>query len=236
MNLNALHKRLLQDVLEIGNAFPFVITGGYAVQAHGLVDRMSRDIDVATNSTIPMASLADRLVAGLTERGWQVRAIGVDPISARFMVIDPGTGEDCEVDILKEGFNRPPETTPYGPVLSLDDVIGTKVRALADRGYPRDLIDIHAASRIRSQGELERLGRRCAWDEFSLEGLATRLSSAEWRADEEFSAYGLAEDEIADLRRWAQTWADDINRRLYAETSADDEDADGPYRRQPDST
>jgi hypothetical protein len=224
MNLNALHRRLLRDVLEIGNAFPFVITGGYAVQAHGLVDRLSRDIDVATNSSVPMASLADHLIAGLTERGWQVRAIGVDPISARFMVTDPGTGEDCEVDILKEGFNHPPEATPYGPVLALDDVIGTKVRALADRGYPRDLVDIHAASRIRSQGELESLGRRCAWDEFSLEGLAIRLSSAQWRADEEFSAYGLSDDEIADLRNWAQAWADDINRRLYAETYVDDGD------------
>lgn len=81
MNLNALHRRLLQDVLETGNAFPFVITGGYAVQAHGLVDRLSRDIDVATNSSVPMASLADHL------------------------------GEDCEVDILKEGFNRPPAAT-----------------------------------------------------------------------------------------------------------------------------
>jgi hypothetical protein len=50
MNLNALHRRLLRDVLEIGNTFPLVITGGYAVQAHGLVDRLSRDIDVATNS------------------------------------------------------------------------------------------------------------------------------------------------------------------------------------------
>jgi hypothetical protein len=224
MNLNALHRRLLQDVLEVGNAFPFVITGGYAVQAHGLVDRLSRDIDVATNSTIPMASLADHLVAELTARGWVVRVIGVDPVSARFMVTDSGTGEDCEVDILKEGFNGPPEATPYGPVLALDDVIGTKVRALADRGYPRDLIDIHAASRIRSQGELEILGRRCAWDEFSLEGLAMRLSSVEWRADEEFSAYGLSGDEIADLRRWAQAWSDDINRRLFTETYTDDED------------
>jgi len=35
MNLNDLHRRLLQDVLEIGNALPFVITGGYAVQARG---------------------------------------------------------------------------------------------------------------------------------------------------------------------------------------------------------
>ena len=227
MNLNALHRRLLQDVLEIGNAFPFVITGGYAVQAHGLVDRLSRDIDVATDSSVPMDSLAGLLVAGLTERGWRVRVIGVDPVSARFMVTDPGTGEDCEVDILKEGFNRPPETTPYGPVLALDDVIGTKVRALADRGYPRDLVDIPAASRIRSQGELESLGRRCAWDEFSLEGLSTRLSSVQWRADEEFSAYGLSGDEIADLRSWAQAWADDINRRLYTETCVDGEDEDG---------
>ena len=64
MNLNALHRRLLQDVLEIGNAFPFVITGGYAVQAHGLVDRWSRDIDVATNSPVPMAALAEHWLPG----------------------------------------------------------------------------------------------------------------------------------------------------------------------------
>jgi hypothetical protein len=185
---------------------------------------VSRDIDVATNSPIPMDSLAGHLVTGLAEQGWRVRVIGVDPISARFMVTDPGTGEDCEVDILKEGFNHPPETTPYGPVLALDDVIGTKVRALADRGYARDLVDIHAASRIRSQGELESLGRRTAWGEFSLEGLATRLSSVQWRADDEFSAYGLSSDEIADLRSWAQAWADDINRRLYVETYVDEED------------
>jgi hypothetical protein len=70
-------------------------------------------------------------------------------------------------------------------------VIGTKVRALADGGYPRDLIDIHAASKIRSQGELESLGRKCAWDEFSL-------------------------------------WADDIDRRLYAETYVNDEDEEIP--------
>jgi hypothetical protein len=46
MNVNALHRRLMQDVLEIGNSLPLVITGGYAVQAHQLVDRLSRDIDL----------------------------------------------------------------------------------------------------------------------------------------------------------------------------------------------
>ena len=53
MNLNALHRRLMQDVLEVGNSLPLVITGGYAIQAHQLVDRLSRDIDVATDSGSP---------------------------------------------------------------------------------------------------------------------------------------------------------------------------------------
>ena len=223
MNLNDLHRRLLQDVLAIGNEFPFVITGGYAIQAHGLVDRFSRDIDVATDSSLSMDSLATRLAQGLTERGWQVRIIGVEPVSARFMVTDPELSEDCEVDILKEAFNRPPQDTPWGPVLALDDVIGTKVRALADRGYARDVVDIHAASRIHSNAELESLGRRHAWDEFSIENLVMRLNAVEWRADDEFSAYGLSEETIADLRRWAQAWADELNQRLQSEAFEEDE-------------
>jgi hypothetical protein len=34
MNLSVLHRRPMQDVLEIGNSLPLVITGGYVVQAH----------------------------------------------------------------------------------------------------------------------------------------------------------------------------------------------------------
>jgi Nucleotidyl transferase AbiEii toxin, Type IV TA system len=225
MNLNDLHRRLLQDVLEIGNAFPLVITGGYAVQAHRIVDRFSRDIDVATDSVVTMDAIVATVVDGLTGRGWRVEVIGVDPHGARMMTTDPGSGDQCELDILRESFSRPPETTPYGPVLALDDVIGTKVRALAGRGLPRDLIDIHAASRLRPPPELEALGRRHAWDdEFSLEDLKFRLDGTDWYDDQAFAEYGLTPQEISDLRCWAQSWSDDISRRLYAETYIDDED------------
>jgi hypothetical protein len=128
MNLSALHRRLMRDVLEIGNSLPLVITGGYAVQAHQLVDRLSRDIDVATDSDIPMQDIAAAVVSGLTARGWDVYVIGVDPRSARMTVTDPASGEQCELDVLKEVFNQAPAVTPYGPVLALYDVIGTKVR------------------------------------------------------------------------------------------------------------
>ncbi|MGW9372213.1 nucleotidyl transferase AbiEii/AbiGii toxin family protein [Streptomyces xanthophaeus] len=217
MNLTDLHRRLLSAVIDIGTPYPLVITGGYAVQAHGLVDRLSQDLDVATENPAPMPEIVASLELGLNARGWRVRVIDVDTLSARLMVTDPDTDEDCEVDVLKEHFWTPPAQTEYGPVLAFDSVIGTKVRALADRGAVRDLIDVHAASTHRDTGELERLGERHGRGEFRLEDLRDRLVGADWADDEEFTAYGLTEAETTELRTWAQRWASDLDQRLYAD-------------------
>lgn len=219
MNLSALHRKLMRDVLEVGNSLPLVITGGYAVQVHHLVNRTSHDIDVATNSATPMPDIVAFVAQELARRGWDVQVIGVAHFSARTMITDPVTGDQCELDILRETFGQQPVSTQYGPVLALDDVIGTKVRALAARGLPRDLIDIHAASQLRTNRELEALGRRHAWEEeFNLEDLQARLSGAEWYDDQAFAEYGLNTEEITELRLWAQAWAADINQRLFSET------------------
>ncbi|WP_307814973.1 nucleotidyl transferase AbiEii/AbiGii toxin family protein [Streptomyces clavuligerus] len=154
MNLTERHRRLLADVLAIGAPYPLVITGGYAVQAHGLVDRLSQDLDVATENPAPIDEIIRTVGDGLAERGWDVRHIESSPLSGRLITTDRATGETCEVDVLKEAFWAPPTVTEYGPVLALDDVIGTTVRALADRGAVRDLIDVHAAMRHRSTADL----------------------------------------------------------------------------------
>lgn len=155
----------------------------------------------------PRLRLVASLTAGLSARGWRTTHVQTDPLSGRFIVTDPDTGEECEVDVLKEAFWAPPAQTPYGPVLSLDDVIGTKVRALADRGTVRDLIDVQAASRHRSTADLESLGRRRAHDEFSLEDLRDRLVGADWYEDEDYTAYGLTFRQIEELKAWALEWA-----------------------------
>lgn len=142
-----LHRRFLADVITLGSSYPLVLTGGYAVRAHRLVNRPSQDLDVATQNPAPMDDIAATLRSGLEARGWKVHALETAPLSARLTVTDPGTKQDCEVDILKEIFSRPVSQSRYGPVLSEEDVIGTKVRALGDRGAPRDLIDVFAASR-----------------------------------------------------------------------------------------
>ncbi|MFF4053753.1 nucleotidyl transferase AbiEii/AbiGii toxin family protein [Streptomyces chartreusis] len=222
MKLSALHRRLLADVLDIGTPFPLAITGGYAVQVHGLVDRLSQDVDVATENPAPIGDIVRSVSDGLMERGWQVEQIEIGALSGRLLVTDPGTGEQCEVDVLKEVLWHPPTSSEYGPVLSLDDVIGTKVRALADRGAVRDLIDVHAASRLRSRADLENLGRRHARYSFSLEDLRDRLVGAEWWDDQDYAGYALQPDEIDALRAWALEWATDISARLQAEEEPED--------------
>ncbi|WP_086797214.1 nucleotidyl transferase AbiEii/AbiGii toxin family protein [Streptomyces caniscabiei] len=215
MKLTPLHERLLSDILDLGSPYPLVLTGGYAVQAHGLVERFSRDLDVATENPAPMDEIVASLTAGLVARGWRTTHVQTDPLSGRFLVTAPDTGEECEVDILKEAFWAPPAQTPYGPVLSLDDVIGTKVRALADRGTVRDLIDVQAASRHRSTADLESLGRRRAHDEFSLADLYDRLIGADWYEDEDYAAYGLTSQQIEELKMWALEWSEDLGARIH---------------------
>ncbi|MFF1300793.1 MULTISPECIES: nucleotidyl transferase AbiEii/AbiGii toxin family protein [unclassified Streptomyces] len=221
MRITDLHRRLLADVLAIGTPYPLVITGGYAAQAHGLVSRLSQDIAVATESPAPMSAIADDLVRGLAELGWQVSIISVDYLAARLMATSTDTGEQCEVDVLKENLWARPALTPYGPVLALEDVIGTKVRALADRAAPRDFIDVRAAARDHAIADLEMLGERHGRGEFRLDDLRDRLGSAQWIDDAEFEAYGLSQDQIAELRQWAQEWVSDLEQRLN--TGMDDD-------------
>ncbi|MFJ3823485.1 nucleotidyl transferase AbiEii/AbiGii toxin family protein [Streptomyces nodosus] len=217
-----LHTRLLADVIALGSPYPLVLTGGYAVRAHRLVNRPSQDLDVATENPAPMTDIAAVVRAGLEARGWNVQALETAPLSARFTVSDPATGQECEVDILKEVFWRPVTQSRYGPVLAEEDVIGTKVRALADRGAPRDLIDVFAASRRWNTTDLEEFGRRHARGRFELEDLQANLAGAEWTDDEAFAAYGLDDAAVSALRAWALEWSDDLAARLLDESDEPD--------------
>ncbi|MER5603672.1 nucleotidyl transferase AbiEii/AbiGii toxin family protein [Streptomyces sp. NPDC002265] len=216
MRLPDLHARLLADVLASGSPYPLVITGGYAVQAHELLARPSQDLDVATENPAPMDEIVRTLTDGLTERGWHLEVIEVAPLSARLNVTDThsATQETCEVDVLKEVFTRPAASSAYGPVLAEEDVIGTKVRALAERGVARDALDVFAASRRWSTADLEEFGRRHARERFDLESLQTRLTAVAWLDDAELEAYGATPELIDELMAWAQEWADDLGRRL----------------------
>ncbi|MFF4828039.1 hypothetical protein ACFY20_34640 [Streptomyces sp. NPDC001312] len=227
MNVGEVRRRLLGDLLAVGAPYGLALAGGDAVRAHGLVDRPGRDVDVATESPVETGGIVAAVRAGLEERGWRVRTSGTEPLAARLVVgipeVGTGAGEEYAVQVLKEVLWRPLEAGEFGPVLSVEDVVGTRVRALADQGLAPDLVDVHAAADRWSHPELEELGRRHAGDALDLTDLQTRLVGAEWIDDREFAACGLDDRAIAELRSWAQEWADDIGERL-AESSAPPDD------------
>ncbi|GAA0654077.1 hypothetical protein GCM10009535_35830 [Streptomyces thermocarboxydovorans] len=211
---NAVHERLRADLLAVGAPYGLVLAGGDAVRAHGLAERVSRGVDLATEDAAPMGEIADAVRAGLEARGWVVGEVQADPLAARLVVREAADGDECPVDLRKEMLWRPPVMTEAGPALSLEDLVGTKVRALADRGLPRDLVGVHAVADRWSHLELEELGRRHAPDTFDLAELQSRLTGTDWLDDSEFRRQGLDFPAVDELRRWAQQWADDIAERL----------------------
>ncbi|MFF7255452.1 hypothetical protein [Streptomyces microflavus] len=209
--------------MAVGGTYPLVLAGGHAVQAHGLADQLSYGLDLATENPDPVEGIAADMRVGLEQRDWLVTALVAGPLSAQLIVADASDGEECVVGIRKEVLWCLPLRTPPGPALSVEDVVDTKVRALADLGFACDLIDVRAAPDRWSHIELGRLGRRHAHGSFGLAELQARLVGTYWIYDTEFTACGLSEQEIVALRWWAQEWAHDIAERLLkGETPPED--------------
>ncbi|MGX2995292.1 nucleotidyl transferase AbiEii/AbiGii toxin family protein [Streptomyces sp. JNUCC 64] len=229
------YRRLLPDLLAVGGPHRLALAGGWAALAHGLVDRASRDVDLATASPAPLVEIAAGVRAELGRRGWTVTPGEAGPLAARFTVDVPGAGarlgeeaptppEPVGVTLYKEALWHPPVATPTGLALALEDLTGTKVRALADRGLARDLVHVHAVADRWSRLDLEELGRRHAPDTFDPRDLQARLAGVEWMDEWEFRAYGLDRAARTALRAWAQEWGDEIAERLVEGGPPEDDD------------
>ena len=68
MRLVPFHQRVLHISLPLCERFGLVLAGGYAVQAHGLLERSSQDLDFATNQHVPLEKITHE-VAEAYRRG-----------------------------------------------------------------------------------------------------------------------------------------------------------------------
>ncbi|GAA0902637.1 hypothetical protein GCM10009549_04690 [Streptomyces thermoalcalitolerans] len=221
-DLIAAHLRLVTDAVTAGGPHLLVLAGGYALQAHGLIERPHGNVDLATESPEPMSVIAEQLATALRVGGRLVTVGTVTPLSAELTIGDLDSGEPCALVLHKEAFWQPPVLTRYGLTLGVDDAVGTKIRALYDRGAAVDLIDARAAAARYSFPDLEDLGRRHAHDPFDLPTLQSRLTGTDWYPDHAFTRYSLAEADIAVLRTWAEHWSTDIAERLLEDGASPD--------------
>jgi hypothetical protein len=215
MPLDELHRRVATIALRVANRYGFALGGGNALIAHGLITRPTQDVDLFTNEEAGVEAAAGSVEAALRNAGFETeREETADGLSEMFEGMDDGlaewtvTASDGQQIMLQMAYfdrTRQPVTMDVGPVLSLEDVVGGKVCALAGRAEPRDYIDTAAALKRYSIQDAIRLARRLdpGLEDRDFADAARRLD--QW-GDGIFAPFGLDAGDIARLRAAFADW------------------------------
>jgi hypothetical protein len=215
MPLDELHRRVATIALRVANRYGFALGGGNALIAHGLITRPTQDVDLFTNEEAGVEAAAGSVEAALRNAGFETeREDAAASLSDMFEGMDEGlaewtvTASDGQQIMLQMAYfdrTSQPVTMDVGPVLSLADVVGGKVCALAGRAEPRDYIDTAAALKRYSIRDAIGLARRLdpGLEDRDFADAARRLD--QW-GDGIFAPFGLSPLDVAALREAFRDW------------------------------
>ena len=149
--LPAAHLRVLLDGLPVFERYGLMLAGGYAFRAHEILRRPSQDLDFATRDDTPLPGIAGHVRNAFQAAGYHVELVEATGRYARLTLRLPDSGEELEIDLLKEALDPSFVTVQVSArasvrALSLEDTVGLKARAWHDRFVIRDIIDLHAAA------------------------------------------------------------------------------------------
>lgn len=200
--------------LAVAREHGFALAGGHALIAHGIISRPTEDIDLFTDETNGVQAAAELVVKALTSAGLEVEEIPeTSDLGELFYGFERDMVEfevrrgDHTVRLQMVRFDRGhrPVMMDIGPVLHIDDVIGSKVAALATRVEPRDLIDVAAALDRYTRQQLIELGRR-ADPALTDEEFADAMRRLDRLDDSVFELYGRTPDQISQIRARFADW------------------------------
>jgi hypothetical protein len=147
----------------------FALGGGHALIVHGIVSRSTEDIDLFTNSDGGVQSATPSVEAGLARAGMGCELVpSTTELGDVFYGFDQdfveleirSANESVRLTLARFDRIKEPVTLEIGPVLHLDDVLGSKVAAMATRAEPRDFVDVSAALQRFQQSHLIELAKR----------------------------------------------------------------------------
>jgi hypothetical protein len=203
--------RVAQLALSVASQYGFALAGGHALIAHGIVNRPTTDVDLFTNTAIGIGTAAGPVSNVLRSAGLRVDQIHRDAsliygLDDELVELDVGDGTFVvRVQLVRFERHNEPVMMALGPVLHLDDVVGTKVAALLTRVEARDFIDVAALQDRYSRDELVRLGR-AADPDLTDDEFAEAMDRLDLTRDQRLAAYGLSPTDIALVRRRFTDW------------------------------
>jgi hypothetical protein len=208
------HRRLATIALAAAADHGFALAGGYAVQAYGVLQRPSEDIDLFTSSLRDdFAEGVKKIREAYASHGLTVNVDLDSPHFVRLGVTDPAIDRTSKVELATDLRSHPPVTMEIGPVVHLDDVAGGKVEALFTRAEVRDFIDVDAlisSNRFTRDRLLDLAASRDLG--FGRDMFAQMLSALDLYPDSELLAYGLSEPEVRELRVRFNEWRTSLSQ------------------------
>ena len=216
MPVSDLHREVAAVALRAAARDGFALGGGNALIAHGVINRLTEDVDLFTDREHGVAAAADAVEDALREAGYtaerQDKTAGLAEVFggmgeglAEWIITTP---DGREMMLQLACFNRGhrPVLMEFGPVLDLDDVLGGKVAALASRAVERDYIDV-AAALARGYSVAQLTGLAVAMDPGLTAGdFADAGQRLDRLGDDRFARYGLTPEDVTRLREQFAAW------------------------------
>jgi len=201
--------------LAVARDHGFALAGGNALAVHGIISRPTEDIDLFAPGDGAVQAAAGLVAAALAEAGFSVADVtsgsdlaetfdGFDREMTDFEV--SRGAQAVQLQLVRFHRNHPAVMMDIGPVLHLDDLLGTKVSAMATRAEPRDYMDVAAALRTYDRRYLLELARRADPDLVD-EEFAEAMQRLDRLPDNVLrEPYQLTPAQIRDLRAAFSDW------------------------------
>lgn len=204
------HRRLAEIGLRAVDEYGFALAGGYAVQAHGILERPSEDVDLFTawDRRDDFVAAVSVIVAAYRGEGYLVEIDQQFETFARLRVVEPGHPDrSLKVELVANWRSQAPIRMEIGPVLHVDDVATGKMSALYTRAEPRDFLDVDA---IIMSGRHSR-DRLCELAEQADAGFDRRifadvLAMLQRYPDHRLAVYQATPEQIEGLRERFKAW------------------------------
>ncbi|MDG4829200.1 nucleotidyl transferase AbiEii/AbiGii toxin family protein [Solwaraspora sp. WMMD1047] len=209
--MDAFHERLARIGLAAARRYGFALAGGYAVQAAGLLERPSEDVDLFTawDCRDEFSTAVAVIVDAYRGDGLTVEIERQYDTFARLNLTDGARAAKVELGV--DWRANEPILMAIGPVLHPDDAVANKMSALYGRAFARDFIDIDATLRSGryTQDVLLNLAQR-ADRGFDRRIFADALRQVDLLDSDDFAQYGVTGEALNDLRNRFATWRSEL--------------------------
>jgi hypothetical protein len=206
--MDPFHERLARAGLAAAGSFGFALAGGYAVQAHGFLTRVSADVDLFAEASagFDFAEAAQAVISAYRRDGLEVQA---EVLTSTFARLDVRSATDrAKVELGLDWRKNEPVSLAVGPVLHEDDAVANKVCALFGRAEVRDYVDVDAIVASGRYTEDELLELAAGHDPgFDRSWFAEALSAVDRLPDRLFQPYSMSPEDVGALKARMRAWA-----------------------------